>query len=68
MKTLMGMIIVGAILVAGCSNQTLKTVPKPVDDAKQIQNDPNLTPQMKAHLLRQVQGTGNNPPGTRSTM
>ena len=64
MKKLLLMLAAMSIFGAGCSEQKLKTAPKPVDDAQQIQNDPNLSPAMKARLLRQVQNTGNTPPGT----
>jgi len=57
--------IAGSLLTAGCSSQALKTTPKPVNDAQEIQNDPNLSPAMKARLLRQVQAAGTTQPGTR---
>jgi len=64
-KKVVILLIAGSILAAGCSSQPLKTAPKPVNDAQEIQNDPNLSPAMKARLLRQVQSAGATQPGTR---
>jgi len=65
MKKLVILFIAGSILATGCSAEKLKPAPKPVNDAQEIQNDPNLSPSMKAHLLRQVQAAGTAQPGTR---
>ena len=65
MKKVVILLIAGSILATGCASEKLKPAPKPVNDAQEIQNDPNLSPSMKARLLRQVQATGTTQPGTR---
>jgi hypothetical protein len=67
-KKILVLLVVGSILTSGCTGNNLKPAPKPVNDAQEIQNDPNLTPAMKARLLHQVQGQGNTQPGTRAAM
>ena len=60
------MIGLAVTLSSGCNSGNLKTVAPPnhQEEARQIQNDANLSPEMKARLLHQDQ-IGSKQPGVR---